>query len=157
MQKALQQSATPELTIKNTTHKKVSTFFQKMAEDGIIVVREEAKGVEKIISINYEHPELLSVIPQKPPKSEEKVISEPSSHLLLTKMTELYVVNEGTQKMFNALGIATHSSLDALQVKNHVKDYAGRKKLIDPVTKGILMDELLKEVCFGEFFQDTQG
>lgn len=123
-----------------------------MSEDGIIVIREETKGVEKIIAINYDHPDLISVIPQKPAKSEDKIACEPSSHLLLTKMTELYVVNEETKKFFSALGIATDSSLDSLQVKNHLKDYAGRKKLVDPITKGILMDDLLKEVCFGMIF-----
>ena len=145
--KQVQPNPEKLVTIKETSYKKVSTFIKKMAEEGFVVVKEENKGVEKITSINYEHPALVSHIPLKPASGEAK--SEQSSHLMLTKMTELFVVNEATKKMFNALGVAEGKSLDETQIKNYVKDYVARKKLLNAVTKEVTLDDVLIEICVG--------
>lgn len=146
--KQTQPNPSKPITIKDTTFKKVSTFIKKMAEEGFVVVREESKGVEKIVSINYEHPELVSHIPLKPQSEESK--NEPSSHLLLTKMTELYVVTEATKKLFNSLGVAEGKSLDSTEIKNYVKDYVSRNKLMSTVTKEATLDDVLVEICVGQ-------
>lgn len=146
--KQVQPNPDKPVTIKETSYKKVSTFIKKMAEEGFVVVREENKGVEKITSINYEHPELVSHIPLKTASNEAK--GEQSSHLMLTKMTELFVVNEATKKMFNALGVAEGKSLDSSQIKNYVKDYVSRKKLLNSVTKEVTLDDVLVEICVGQ-------
>lgn len=144
--KQIQPAGDKPITIKDTSYKKVSTFMKKMAEDGFICIREENKGIEKIVSVNFDHPDLLSHIPLKAtvPKP------EPSSHLMLTKMTELYVVNEATKKLFNSLGVAEGKSLDGTQIKNYVKDYVGRHKLLDPLTKLVTLDDTLVEICIGQ-------
>lgn len=149
VQKQAQPNPQNPITIKDTSFKKVSTFIKKMAEEGFIVVREESKGVEKVTSINYEHPELLSHKPLKT-ESDTTAKSEPSSHLLLTKMTELFVVNEATRKLFNAVGVADGKSLDSTEIKNFVKDYVGRNKLVVSVTKEVTLDDVLVEVCVGK-------
>lgn len=146
--KQIQMNPDKPITIKETTYKKVSAFIRKMAEEGFIVVREESKGVEKIVSINYEHPELLSHIPLKQESDGSK--SEPSSHLMLTKMTELFVVNEATKKLFNSLGVSEGKSLDSLQIKNYVKDYVSRNKLINSPSKEVTIDDVLVEICVGQ-------
>lgn len=147
--KQVQPNPDKPVTIKETSYKKVSTFIKKMAEEGFVVVREENKGVEKITSINYEHPQLVSHIPLKQSKSDESK-GEQSSHLMLTKMTELFVVNEATKKMFNALGVGEGKSLDSSQIKNYVKDYVSRKKLLNSVTKEVTLDDVLVEICVGQ-------
>lgn len=144
-----QMQPDPIITVKDTSFKKVSTFIKKMAEDGFIVLREENKGVEKIVSINYEHPQLLSHIPPKT-KDDKPSVGESSSHLLLTKMTELYVVNDATKKLFNSLGVPSGKSLDSCEIKNYVKDYASRNKLIDPITKQVTLNDVLVEICIGK-------
>jgi translation initiation factor 2D len=139
------------ITVKDTSFKKLSTFMKKMSDDGFIVVREETKGVDKIISINYDHPEIVSHVPLKPNDANatsSSTSNETSSpHLLLTKMTELYVVNESTQKLFNSLGVASGKALDKTQIKNYVKDYVSRNKLINTQTKDVTMDDVLVEIC----------
>lgn len=146
--KQVQPNPDKLVTIKETSYKKVSTFIKKMAEEGFVVVKEENKGVEKITSINYEHLELVSHRPLKPASGEVK--SEQNTHLMLTKMTELFVVNEATKKMFNALGVAEGKSLDETQIKNYVKDYVARKKLLNAVTKEVTLDDVLVEICVGQ-------
>lgn len=146
--KQIQMNPAKPITIKETSYKKVSAFIKKMAEEGFIVVREESKGVEKIVSINYEHPELVSHIPLK--KESDGAKSEPSSHLMLTKMTELFVVNEATKKLFNSLGVSEGKSLDSTEIKNYVKDYVSRNKLINSPSKEVTLDDVLVEICVGQ-------
>ncbi|CAG9799052.1 unnamed protein product [Chironomus riparius] len=151
LQKQVQPNPDKPITVKDTSYKKLSTFMKKMSDDGFIVVREENKGVEKIISINYDHPELISHIPQKPNNSADDANknSETSSHLLLTKMTELYVVNDSTKKLFNSLGVADGKALDKVEIKNYVKDYVARNKLINSPTKEVVLNDVLVEICIG--------
>lgn len=151
VQKQVQPNPDKPITVKDTSFKKLSTFMKKMSDEGFIVVREENKGVEKIISINYDHPELISHIPKKPNNSADDANknSETSSHLLLTKMTELYVVNDSTKKLFNSLGVADGKALDKLEIKNYVKDYVARNKLIN-ATKEVVLNDVLVEICIGK-------
>lgn len=151
VQKQVQPNPDKPITVKDTSFKKLSTFMKKMSDEGFIVVREENKGVEKIISINYDHPELISHIPKKPNNSADDANknSETSSHLLLTKMTELYVVNDATKKLFNSLGVADGKALDKLEIKNYVKDYVARNKLINP-EKEVVLNDVLVEICIGK-------
>ena len=148
VQKQPQPNPEKPVTIKETSYKKVSSFIKRMAEEGFLVVREENKGVEKITSINFDHSELVSHVPIKPEKHEAQ--SETSSHLLLTKMTELYVVNETTKKLFNSLGVAEGKALDSAQIKNYVKDYVSRNKLLNNLTKDVTLDDILVEACVGQ-------
>lgn len=152
VQKQPQPDADKPITIKDTSFKKVSTFIKKMNELGVIVVKEEAKGIEKIILINFEHPDLLGFKLIKSPEAKtiSNVETAAASHLLLTKMTELFVVNEATQKFFNSMGVPEGKSLDSTQIKNYVKDYVGRNKLIDGVSKGIILDDILVKMCIGK-------
>lgn len=107
------------IDIKKTTYKKVGTFLKQMANEGFIVIKEEHKGVEKIVSVNIEHPDLLSFRPRKVEKSDEP--EETKSQLLLTKMTEVYVVTEKTSKLFANFNHLLGDKLDEKQVKDHVK------------------------------------
>lgn len=145
--KQAQPNPDKPVTIKETSYKKVSTFVKKMAEEGFLVVREENKGVEKITSINYEHPDLLSHIPLKSEKDDVK--NEASPHLLLTKMTELFVVNDATKKLFNSVGVAEGKALDSSQIKNYIKDYVSRNKLLNSLTKVVTLDDVLVSICIG--------
>lgn len=150
VQNQIQPDPDQPVNIKITSHKKVSTFIKAMASEGFVVVREESKGVEKITSINYEHPALVSHIPLKPEKDAADVAkAEPSSHLMLTKMTELFVVNDSTRKLFNSLGVADGKSLDSSQIKNYVKDYVARNKLLNSVTKQVTLDDILVGTVIG--------
>lgn len=150
VQKQSQPNPDKPITVKDTTFKKLSTFMKRMSDDGFIVVREETKGVDKIISINYDHPELVSHVAVKDKNVQNENKAEATPHLLLTKMTELYVVNDATKKLFNSLGVANGKALDSAQIKNYVKDYVARNKLLNAVTKEVTLDDILVEICVGQ-------
>ncbi|XP_055623588.1 eukaryotic translation initiation factor 2D [Toxorhynchites rutilus septentrionalis] len=150
------QPELPEgIEMKRSSYKKVGTFLKKMAEEGLLQIKEEKKGIEKIVSISLDHPEVLSFYPYK--KKSEGVEStdaggdqNSSTPLLLTKMIEMYAVNEATEKFFGSMGIPVGRTLDMQQVRNKVKDYAGRNKLVDPQTKLVSLDETLLQMCGAE-------
>ena len=117
--------------MKHSSYKKVGTFLKRMSDDGIIQIKEEKKGIEKIVSIALDHPDVQSFYPYKARKLEDPEGSQEqsaSTPLLLTKMVEMYAVNEATEKLFGSLGIPVARALDESQVRNNVKDYVGRKK-----------------------------
>lgn len=157
VQKQVQPNPNKPITVKDTTYKKLSTFMKRMSDDGFIVVKEETKGVDKIISVNYDHPVLISHIPQKPDNFNNSNDTENSSpHLLLTQMTKLYVVNEATKKFFNTLGVAEGKVLDSVQIKNYVKDYVARNKLLSVLTKEVTLDDTLFKICVGQRENDAE-
>lgn len=148
------QPELPEgIEMKRSSYKKVGTFLKEMAKDGVIQIKEEKKGIEKIVSINLEHPDVVSFYPYKMKKPDDAEVSSAdqsaSTPLLLTKMVEMYAVNEVTEKLFGSLGVAVGKALDETQVRNYVKDYVGRNKLIDVQSKMVTPDETLRQICGG--------
>lgn len=138
------------IEVKHTTYKKVSTFLQAMCDEGFITIKEEIKGVAKITDINLDHPGIQQFIPLRKKNNTENnsVVNEPQR--LLTKMTELYAVNEETISLFSNFNLQVGKALDSTQVKNYVKDYVGRNKLVDNATKMINLDRVLTDVCNAE-------
>lgn len=148
------QPELPEgIEMKRSSYKKVGTFLKEMAKDGLIQIKEEKKGIEKIVSINLEHPDVLSFYPYKMKKPEDPEAGtadqSASTPLLLTKMVEMYAVNEATEKLFGSVGVAVGKALDETQVRNYIKDYVGRNKLIDPQSKMVTPDDTLRAICGG--------
>uniref|UniRef100_A0A340TBA7 SUI1 domain-containing protein n=1 Tax=Anopheles minimus TaxID=112268 RepID=A0A340TBA7_9DIPT len=149
------QPEIPEgIEMKKSSYKKVGTFFKRMAEEGIIEIKEEKKGIEKVTSLNLEHPAVLSFYPYKvtKPSAEQETggtvsTASASNPLLLTKMTAMYAVNERTAKLFGCFNVAAGTALDVTQVRNYMRDYVGRNKLINPATKLVTLDETLASIC----------
>ncbi|XP_039433413.1 eukaryotic translation initiation factor 2D [Culex pipiens pallens] len=151
------QPELPEgIEMKRSSYKKVGTFLKKMADDGIIQIKEEKKGVEKLVAIALDHPDVVSFFPYKLRKPEDPEAagsggaggdSSASTPLLLTKMVEMYAVNEPTEKLFGAVGVGLGKALDETQVRNYVKDYVGRNKLMVPDVKLVNLDETLQQLC----------
>lgn len=144
VQKEMQ--ADRSVNIKETSFKKVSTFIKKMSESGYITLKEETKGIEKIVAVNFDHPDIINFAMKKKEKSANDSSVQEGPQLLLTKMTELYVVNEPTKALFNCLAVPVGKSLDSTQVKNYIKDYVCRNKLFDNTTKHVTLDENLKVI-----------
>uniref|UniRef100_A0A182PQX3 SUI1 domain-containing protein n=1 Tax=Anopheles epiroticus TaxID=199890 RepID=A0A182PQX3_9DIPT len=149
------QPEIPEgIEMKKSSYKKVGTFFKQMAEEGLLEIKEEKKGIEKVTALSLEHPDVLSFYPYKAAKvSTEQdgggaaASGAASNPLLLTQMTAMFAVNERTAKLFGCFNVALGKTLDQTQVRNYMRDYVGRFKLINPSTKLVTLDETLKEIC----------
>lgn len=138
--------ADSSIDIKKTSYKKLSKFLQEMASSGYLTVREEPKGVEKIVAINISHPDVVNTIlnvSDAGPQSESN-----ASGLFVTEMKELYTVTNDTMKFFNIFDVKCGEGIEPVQVKKYVKEYVCNNKLQDPANiRQIHVDQTLREVC----------
>lgn len=135
------------IEIKHTTYKKLSKFLQAMAANNYLTVREETKGVEKIVAFNTTHPDILNLIlnVSDGPTSQS---ASGSDSLFVTEMKELYIVTNDTMKFFNTFDIKCGEGIEPAQMKKYVKDYVCNKKLQDPANIRIIhVDDMIKDVC----------
>lgn len=139
-------AATKQIDLKQTTYKKISKFLNEMSKQGFISVIEETKGIEKITSINFNHPELESYIPINNAYNDDEKTKE--IHLFHTQMTELYVITDEILPLFAKLNLRKGDGLQAIQVKKLLKEYISKNKLESiENTKIIKLDEILSQIC----------
>ncbi|XP_058064995.1 eukaryotic translation initiation factor 2D-like, partial [Anopheles bellator] len=149
--KYLQPEIPEGVEMKKSTFKKVGTFFKRMAEEGLLKIEEEKKGIEKVTVLNLDHPAVRSFYPYKAvAKVSEKELGGPGTRGLFSYpllLTEMYAVNDRTSKLFGCFNVSNWQALEPKQVRNYIRDYVGRNKLINPNTKVVTLDETLTEVC----------
>lgn len=139
------------LDLKKTKYKKLSNFLNEMIDEGFIVVREESKGVDKIISIDFEHPELVNFITdyKKSNGSADNSLDNPLFH---AELTELYTVTDATAHFYTKLNYKRGEAIPASQIKKIVRQYINKQNLIiskDPQyeDKSYILDECLEKIC----------
>lgn len=135
------------IDIKKTSWKKLSKFLQDMASYDYLTVREEGKGVEKIVAFNTTHPDVVNTILNVTDTGGPQ--SEPTTDgLFVTEMKELYTVTNDTMKFFNVFDVKCGEGIEPAQVKKYVKEYVCNKKLQDTANiRQIHVDDMLREVC----------
>ncbi|XP_065354257.1 eukaryotic translation initiation factor 2D [Calliphora vicina] len=139
------------LDLKKTKYKKLSNFLNEMIDQGFIVVREETKGVDKITSIDFEHPELVNFITdyKKPISSSDGSSDNPLFH---SELTELYIVTDVTAPFFTKLNYKRGGGIPASQIKKVIREYVNKLNLPiskDPKSeeKSYILDECLEKLC----------
>ncbi|XP_055905983.1 eukaryotic translation initiation factor 2D [Eupeodes corollae] len=139
--------AKTQIDLKKTKYKKLSNFLNQMVDEGFIVVREETKGIDKIISIDYDHPELVNFIADaKLPGEDKENGQQPLYH---SEMTELYLVTDAVVTFFTKLNYKRGEGISSVQVKRVLREYVSKNNLpvVDPVKKSIKLDECLQQIC----------
>lgn len=139
------------IDIKHSSYKKLSKFLTEMAASNYLTVKEETKGVEKIVQFNVAHPDVVDYIL----KIDDDVASTRTAaagagtdNLFVTEMKELYFVTEQTMKFFNLYDLKCGEGIEPAQVKKCVKDYVCSKKLQDPANIRIIhVDAVVRELC----------
>lgn len=132
-----------DIDIKKTTYKKLSKFLQDMASQSYITVKEEPKGVEKIVSINVMHQDVQNVIIDVSKSGQNE-----TEGLFVTEMKELYTVTNETMKFFNLFDVKLGEGIESVQVKKILKEYVCNNKLQDAINiRHIHVDETLQKVC----------
>ncbi|XP_052871538.1 eukaryotic translation initiation factor 2D-like, partial [Anopheles cruzii] len=149
--KYLQPEIPEGVEMKKSMFKNVGTFFKRMAGEGLLKIEEEKRHIHKITALNLDHPAVLSFYPYKAvAKVSEQELGGPGTGGLFSYpllMTEMYAVNDRTSKLFGCFNVANWQALEPKQVRNYMRDYVKRNKLINPNTKLVTLDETLTEVC----------
>ncbi|CAD6993577.1 unnamed protein product [Ceratitis capitata] len=137
------------IDLKKTKYKKLSNFLNEMIDQGFIVVREESKGVDKITSIDLEHPEIINFITDfKPPKQsiEGEAQDQP---LFRSELTETYIVTDETAPFFAKMNYKRGEGIPTAQIKKIVREYISKQNLpkADATGSTIQLDETLEKLC----------
>ncbi|KAH8402653.1 hypothetical protein KR215_004353 [Drosophila sulfurigaster] len=136
--------AAEQIDLKKTRYKKLSNFLAEMVDQGFIVVREETKGVDKIISVDLEHPELVNFITDVKTNDSSAAAETPLFH---SELKEMYVVTDVTAAFFTKLNYKRGEGIPVAQVKKIVREYVSKHAAIHPLTKIVEPDEVLRELC----------
>lgn len=135
------------IDLKQTSYKKISKFLQEMSAQNFLTIREETKGVEKIVAINTSHPEIVNLILNKADTENASTIPT-TEGLFIAEMKELYFVTDDTMKFFNKFDVQNNEGIEPAQVKKYVKEYVCNNKLQDATNiRTIYVDELIAEIC----------
>lgn len=137
------------IDIKHTSYKKLSKFLQEMAARNYLTVKEETKGVEKIVAFNTSHPDIVNVVLSvgEAPSNGQSTTSG-GDGLFITEMKEVYIVTRDVMHFFNAFDVKCGEGLEPAQVKKYVKEYVCKHKLQDPTNiRTIRIDDVLKALC----------
>ncbi|KNC30746.1 hypothetical protein FF38_11728 [Lucilia cuprina] len=137
------------LDLKKTKYKKLSNFLNEMIDQGFIVVREETKGVDKITSIDLEHPELVNFITDYKKPTSADGSENPLFH---SELTELYIVTDVTAPFFTKLNYKRGGGIPASQIKKVIREYVNKLNLPlskDPKDeeKSYILDDCLEKIC----------
>lgn len=140
--------ASQQIDLKKTKYKKLSNFLNDMIDQGFLVIREESKGVDKITSIDLDHPELVNFITdyKKPTVSSEEGADQPLFH---SELVEMYIVSDVTAPFFTKMNFKRGEGIPAAQIKKIIREYISKHELpmLNPLTKEIKLDETLKALC----------
>ncbi|XP_030369901.1 eukaryotic translation initiation factor 2D [Scaptodrosophila lebanonensis] len=135
-----------QLDLKKTRYKKLSNFLAEMVDQGFLVVREESKGVDKITSVDLEHPEVVNFITDvKPNEANNGTASE--TPLFHSELKELYVVTDATAAFFTKMNYKRGEGIPVGQIKKIVREYVSKHGLLNSQTKLVKLDDTLQELC----------
>lgn len=135
--------ASEQIDLKKTRFKKLSNFLAEMVDQGFLVVREETKGVDKIISVDLEHPELVNFITDVKTGDSSGVAETPLFH---SELKEMYIVSDVTAAFFTKMNYKRGEGIPVGQVKKIVREYVSKHGLLNPLTKLVRPDEVLQEL-----------
>ncbi|KAL9898761.1 eukaryotic translation initiation factor 2D [Glossina fuscipes fuscipes] len=141
------------LDLKKSKYKKLSNFLNEMIDEGFIVIREETKGVDKITSIDFDHPELVNFITdvKKSNISAEGTNSENQNPLFKSELTELYVITDATAPLFTKLNYKRGEAIPAVQIKKVLREYVNKQHLSTSnectANRSYVLDEILQRIC----------
>lgn len=137
--------AAEQIDLKKTRYKKLSNFLAEMVDQGFIVVREETKGVDKIISVDLEHPELVNFITDV--KTGDGSGAAAETPLFHSELREMYIVSDVTAAFFTKMNYKRGEGIPVGQVKKIVREYVSKHGLSNPQTKLVHPDAVLQELC----------
>lgn len=135
--------ASEQIDLKKTRYKKLSNFLAEMVDQGFLVVREETKGVDKIISVDLEHPELVNFITDVKTGDNSGTAETPLFH---SELKEMYIVSDVTAAFFTKMNYKRGEGIPVGQVKKIVREYVSKHGLLNPQTKLVRPDEVLQEL-----------
>ncbi|KAJ8923605.1 hypothetical protein NQ315_010184 [Exocentrus adspersus] len=133
------------LDIKKTSFKKLKPYLEKMAEEGIITLKEVKKGVEQIISINQDHLKFKEfyIGPEKRPKKEND-----AANVTKTDVVESYIISQNVLPLFQTEGFNKGDTIQGPEIRKCVTKYVKEHNLQDENNaKLVAPKDILATIC----------
>ncbi|CAO2623262.1 Eukaryotic translation initiation factor 2D [Lemmus lemmus] len=134
-----------QLDIKKSSYKKLSKFLQHMQQEQIVQVKELSKGVESIVTVDWRHPRITSfVIPE--PSLTSQTVQEGSREQPYhpPDIKALYCAPANTTQLLQESSHKKGSTLEGIEVRRIIIDYAKRNNLVDADNKNLVkLDPIL--------------
>lgn len=155
--KYMQPNSSVSLDVKKSSYKKISKFLDSMQKKSLVEVKELSKGVQSIISINVDHPEIqkFRVIKFEKETAEEGEVPAPKGNKFHTKpfesITELYAVSGNVAPLFKMMKANKGDVFSAGEVRQLITTYVKTHQLVDPDSKThVLPDAVLTQCVLGQ-------
>ncbi|XP_061687409.1 eukaryotic translation initiation factor 2D isoform X2 [Syngnathoides biaculeatus] len=145
-----------QLDIKKSSYKKLSKFLQVMQKQhSIIRVKELTKGVESIVEVDWESPELHFSVP----KATDVAIPLGETLYHPPEITTLYSVSVRLEPLFQDANKRKGVTLQPAEVRSIVTEYVKKNDLVDGNNKKTLrrMQECYQIVFPGQSPQIKKG
>jgi len=145
-----------QLDVKKSSFKKLSKFLEKKERFGVIKMKELTKGVESIMSVDYEHEAVkeFRVVKYAKPVDEEAESEAPvlpcDKKYEPPKIVELFTVTANVLKLFKTADIGKGSGLTAQDVRQVLTDYVKTNQLKSDTPGLVRLDELLADVVMAK-------
>lgn len=149
----VQPACDPKVDIKHTSYKKLSKFLAEMAEEGFLGLKQEIKGVEQIVSVNLDHPEIMNFVPcssSNQSDAQNDSQTTPMVTHVLNSMTKLFVITEETYPFFSYFGMTKDKCLEEAEVLKCFKDYVMKNRLQDPANRSNILPDKALELVIGK-------
>jgi len=124
------------LDVKKTTFKKLSVFMNKMADLGLIKLKEISKGSEGIVEVNRTHPLYRAHVACKQDTKEDKKQTLEVIHGVLVpneysppEISSLYRITGSTYDLLQSQGVKRNSSLSMGEIRKLVSTYVTTNNL----------------------------
>jgi translation initiation factor 2D len=88
------------IDVKKSSFKKLSTFLSVMAQEGIIKVKEQIKGVESIVEVNLVHPSIRAFVLRLDDVPEEQASADAKKTNTSPNIVELYKITAHVLPIF---------------------------------------------------------
>jgi len=143
-----------QLDVKKSSYKKLSKFLEKKEKFGVIKIKELTKGVESIMSVDYDHELVTNFRVVKHAKEEPEEV-EPEvlpcdKKYEPPKIVELYTVTAHVLKLFKTANIGKGTGVTAQEVKQVLTEYVKTNQLRSDTPGMVRLDELLAELVLAK-------
>lgn len=138
------------LDVKKSSYKKLGKFLQEMQTSGLIQVQELSKGVESIVGVHFQHPELRSFVIDKDDETagQTEVLSKESEKSYeMPQIEEVFLITAATLPLFKLYNHSKGVALTASEVKRILTNYIKENNMQNSEQKSIVnLDPVLGQI-----------
>ena len=145
-----------QLDIKKSSHKKLSKFLDSKQKAGLLKIKELQKGVESIVSVDYDHEMIRSyrVVKYEAIPNDEKDANNDANicdkNYEPPVIVELFAVTANVLKLFKTADIGKGTGLTVQQVRQILTNYVKDNDLKSEVGGFVKLDPLLGDLISGK-------